>query len=138
MVVGEQPRSERSWVNGPGRTALGERSGAELSGSEPSKTLPDLSLSSWWCDRHSTNLGDQQQFAAQSFDEVSLLLHLRHLCIQLPLRSLLHLLGLPQSQLQPGHAAISRDENLQYFPAFPYFFRRLSVFVWGFRIFSIF
>ena len=31
-----------------------------------------------------------------------------------------------------------RDENLQYFPAFPYFFRRLSVFFWGFRIFSLF
>ena len=37
-----------------------------------------------------------------------------------------------------GVACTCRDENLQYFLAFPYFFRRLSVFLGGFRIFSLF
>ena len=56
--------------------------------------------------RHFTNFRDQEQLPPQSFDELSLLLHLHLLCSKLPLRLLLLLLGLPQSQLQHTDAAI--------------------------------
>ena len=56
--------------------------------------------------RHFTNFRDQEQLPPQSFDELSLLLHLRLLRSKLPLRLLLLLLGLPQSQLQHTDAAI--------------------------------